>query len=125
MPGREHAGGDPALHGRGELEQPQRVADLRPAAADPAGELLVGAAEVVEQLLVGGRLLERVELGAVQVLQQRVAQQGVVAGLPDDRRDGVEPGLLGGPPPALTHDQLVAVLTGRPDHDRLQQPDLA
>ena len=39
------------------------------------GELLLGAAEVVEQLLVGGRLLERVELGAVQVLEQRVAQE--------------------------------------------------
>ena len=58
-----------------ELEQPQGVADLRPAAADAAGQLLVGAAEVVEQLLVGGRLLQRVQLGAVQVLQQRVAQQ--------------------------------------------------
>ena len=87
VPGREHAGGHPPLHGRGELEQPQRVADLRPAAADPGGQLLVRAAEVVEQLLVGGRLLERVQLGAVQVLQQRVAEQVVVAGLPDDRRD--------------------------------------
>ena len=36
------------------------------------------AAEVVQQLLVGGGLLERVELAAVQVLQQRVAEQRVV-----------------------------------------------
>ena len=43
VPGGEHAGGDPALHRRGQLQQPDRVGDLRPAAADPAGQLLVGA----------------------------------------------------------------------------------
>ena len=79
---------DAALDGGREVEQPQRVADLRPAAADPGGELVVGAAEVVEQLAVRRGLLERVELRAVQVLQQRVAQQVVVLGLAHDRRDG-------------------------------------
>ena len=58
-----------------------------PAAADPAGQLLVGGAELLQQLLVGGRLFQRVELGAVDVLQQRVAQHRVVGGVPDDRRD--------------------------------------
>ena len=35
----------------------------------------MGGREVIEQLLVGGRLLQRVELLPVQVLQQRVPQQ--------------------------------------------------
>ena len=51
------------------------------------GQLVVGAAEVVQQLLVGGGLLQRVELAAVQVLQQGVAQQVVVGRVPDDGRD--------------------------------------
>ena len=85
-----------------------------PGPADPLGQLVVGAAEVLEQLLVGGRLLERVELGAVQVLQQRVAEHVGVVGGPDDRGDPLEPGLLGGPPPALAHDQLVARRTPPP-----------
>ena len=50
--------------------------------------------EVVQQLLVGGRLLQRVELLAVQVLDQRIAQQVVVGGLPDDGRDDVDAGQL-------------------------------
>ena len=125
VPGGQHAGGDPALDGRGELEQPQRVADLGARAADALGELVVGAPEVLEQLAVGRRLLERVELGAVQVLQQRVAQHVVVVGVPHDRRDGGEAGLLGGAPAALAHDQLVGVLAGAAHDDRLQQPDLA
>ena len=34
--------------------------------------LVVGEAEVLDQLLVGGRLLERVEVLAVEVLDQRL-----------------------------------------------------
>jgi hypothetical protein len=128
VPGAEHPGGDPALHQRGQPEQSQGVADLRPGPADPPGEVLVGAAEVVEELLVGGGFFERVELGPVQVLQQRVAQQVVVGGFPDDCRDPVQTGRLGRPQPALPHDELVAgpvgVLPGPPDHDGLQDPDL-
>ena len=97
-------------------------------------QLLLGAAEVVEQLLVGGRLLERVELAAVQVLQQGVAQEVVVLGLLDDRRDGLLAGLLGRAPAALAHDELeadlaVAVALGLhrdgPHDDGLQHADLA
>ena len=52
--------------------------------------------EVLEQLRVRGRLLQRVQLAAVQVLQQGVTQQVVVRGVADDRRDGLEAGLLRG-----------------------------
>ena len=75
--------------------------------ADARGQFVVGDAELVEQLLVGRRLFERVELGAVDVLQQGVAQHAVVGGLADDRGDGRQPGLLRGPPPPLPHDELV------------------
>ena len=91
MTSAEHACRDSLLYGRGEVEQPQGVADVRPGAADPLRELLVGGAEVVEQLLVGGGLLERVELLAVQVLDQGIAQQLVVLGLLDDGADPVRP----------------------------------
>ena len=74
-PGTEHAGGQPAGDQRGQPQQAQGVGDLGPGAADAGGQLLVRAAEVVEQLLVGRRLLERVELAAVEVLQEGVAQQ--------------------------------------------------
>ena len=57
-------------------------------------------AEVDEQLLVGRCLLERVELGAMQVFQQRIAQPVVVVGLPDDRGDRPPAGAVAGPPPA-------------------------
>ena len=84
--------------------------------------------EFFEELLVCRRLFQGIELGAVDVLQQRVAQQVVIGGIPHDRRDGRQPCLLGGPPPALPHHQLVARprSVGRlPNHDRLHQAEFA
>ena len=51
----------------------------------------MGAREVLEQLLVGRGLLQRVELGPVKVLQEGVAQHVGVIGLADDGRDSLEP----------------------------------
>ncbi len=82
----------------------------------------MGHVEVDQQLLVGGRFLQRVEVLAVDVLQERVPQQLVVLGQANHRGDGLKPGCLGGADPALAHDDLVAVALG-PDHDRLQHPD--
>ena len=87
-------------------------------------ELLVGGAEVVEQLLVGRRFLEGVELLAVQVLDQGVPEQVVVLSLLDDGADLGQPGPLGGAPPPLAHDELIAVRSGRADDHRLEQADL-
>ena len=81
-------------------------------------------AEFVEKLGVGSALFERVELLAVQVLEQRVAQQHVVVGFADDRWDSVEAGLLRGPPAPFAHDQFVSLLRW-PDDDRLEESDLA
>ena len=42
--------------------------------------------EVLDQLLVGGGLLERVEVGAVHVLHQRLLERGDVVALAHERR---------------------------------------
>ena len=70
---------------------------------------LVGDVELLEQLLVGGRLLERVELDPVDVLQQRVAQHRVVGGAAA-RSPGcaASPARCAARQPALAHDELVA-----------------
>ena len=122
--GTEHARGDPLLHGRRQVQQAQGIADVRPGAADLLRELLMGGAEVVEQLLVGRGLLERVELLPVQVLDQGVPEQIVVLSLLHDGGDLGQPGPLGGTPAALAHDELIPAGPGRADHHRLEQADL-
>ena len=113
-----------ALDRRRELEQPQGVGDRGAAPADPDRDLLVGEAEVLDQLLVGRRLLEHVEVRAVDVLHQRVLERRRVVGVAHQRGDVLEADPAGGAPPALARDDLVA-LVGLPHQDRLQDPDLA
>ncbi len=108
VPRRQHAGGHPPLHRDRQPQQPDHVGDERTRPADPGREFIVGDAELVEQLLIGGRLFQRVQLDAVDVLQQGVAQHAVVGGLPHDRGDGGQAGLLGRAPAPLPHDELVA-----------------
>lgn len=122
--GGQHPGRDPPLDRRSQLQQTQRVGHLGPRAADPVGQLVVGAVEVLEQLVVGGGLLQRVELGAVEVLQQRVEEKLFVLGGPHDGGDGLQARLAAGAPPALAHDQLVTAGAQLADHDRLEEADL-
>jgi hypothetical protein len=120
----EHPRRHPLLHGRRQVQQPQGVGDVRPGAADLAGEFLVGGAEIVEELLVGRGLFERVELLTVQVLDQRVPEHVVVVRLLDDGADLAQAGPLRRAPPALARDKLVPAGRGRADDHGLQQADL-
>ena len=90
--GRQHARSNTALDRYGQVEQPDRVAHLRAATADPMRKLVMGGAELLEKLLVRSCLFQRIELGAVNVLEQRVTQHGVIASGPDDCWDDVQPG---------------------------------
>ena len=87
VPGREHPRRHPSLNGRRQPQQADGVGDLWARSLDATGQLLLRAAEVLQHLLVRRRLLQWVELGPVQVLQQGVPQEIVTLGLADDRRD--------------------------------------
>ena len=77
----QHTCRDPALHRCRQPQESHGVGQLRSRAADPRSELLLGAAEVRQQLGVRRGLLQRVELGALQVLDQGVAEQESVSGV--------------------------------------------
>ena len=97
---------------------------MRSGAAYLARQFLVGGTEIVKKLLVRRCLFKRIELLAVQVLDQGVPEELVVLGLLDDRTDLGQPGPLASPPPPFAHDELVPIGPGRADDHRLQQADL-
>ena len=62
----------------GQLQEAEGVGHGRPPLAHTRRDLLVREAELVDQLLVGRGFLERVEVDAVQVLDQRLFKAGDV-----------------------------------------------
>ena len=80
---------------------------------------ILGEPELVDELAVCLGRLERIEVLALQVLDERELELVAVGELPDDGRDALQAGELGGPEPALAGDELVAV-DGLGDEDRLE-----
>ena len=121
---RERAGVDHLDDLVGQVEQPHGVRDVGPASSDSPCEDDAGHPEVVEQDGERPGLLDRAEVLADDVLDQRQLQRPrLVERVVDERRDGRLAGELGGAPAALAGDELIAVLD-RPDDDRLQHAAL-
>ena len=86
--------------------------------------LLLGQPELVDQLAVRERLLDRVEVRALDVLDERDLELVAVRELADERGDVVEARQAGGPHAALAGDELVAVERLGDEH-RLEHAVLA
>jgi hypothetical protein len=80
----------------------------------------VGESEIFDELLIGRCLLEWIEVLAMEVFYQCLLHAEDVAHRADKCRDGLKPGSTGGPPAALTGDELIAVLSQGSDQDRLE-----
>ena len=102
-----------------ELEQAQRVGDGRAGAPDAGRDVVLAEPELVDQLAVGVGRLDRVEVLALQVLDERELELVAIDELADDGRDAIEAGRLGRPEAALAGDELVAV-DRLGDEDRLE-----
>ena len=109
---------DGGLDGRVEVEQAQRVGDRRARPPDPVGDCSWREPELVDELAVGEGGLDRVEVLALEVLDERELELLAVGELADDRRDPVQAGRDRGPEATLAGDELVAV-EGLGHEDRL------
>ncbi len=97
----------------------KQVADGGAGTAHGVGRFLVGHAEVIDQAAQGGGFLQRVEVFALDVLDQRHGHGDFVRHVPDDRRYALDARDLGGAPAAFAGDQLefaLAVLQRPHDH---------
>ena len=108
---------------RRKLEQTQEVGDGGSTPTDPLRHLLLGVGEVLDQLLVGRRLFERVQILPMEVLHQRLLEGGDVIGGSHHHRDRSKAGSLGRPQTTLPGDQLVAVVE-LAHQDRLEDAQL-
>ncbi len=122
------AGGDltrtqPVLHRRRQVEEAQRVGEVAAAFAEDLRQLPLGVGEVPHQALVARGFLDRVEVGPLDVLEDREFEGGAVVDLDDDHRHLVETGALGRAPAALARHDLEGPrhVGQRPHHDGLDE----
>ena len=101
--------GDRGLDARSEVEQAECVRDRRAGTPDAGREAVLGEPEFVDELAIGIGRLDRVEVFALEVLDQGELELIAIGELAHESRDAVEPGGLGRPKPPLTGDELVAV----------------
>jgi hypothetical protein len=111
------------LDGRWQLKQAKCVGDHGPALSNPRGHLLVGQPEVLDELLVRRSFLNRVEVLAVEVLDERLGDTGDFVSCPHEGWDTLEPGPSGCTPPPFASDDLIVVIAQIPDEDRLKDAD--
>jgi hypothetical protein len=111
--------------GIGQLQKPQRVGDMAAALADHLAEIGLRVAVLVDQLLIARRLLDRIEVGALDVLDDRQFERDAIADLA--MMTGTRSGrpLRRPPAPLAGDDFITARFARRPHHDRLDDAMLA
>ena len=82
----------------------------------------MGQLELADQSLNSLCLFERVEVFALNVLDQRHRGRGFVGHVLDEHRHLVEPGQLGGANPAFAGDDFIALRADGADQHRLHDP---
>ena len=82
------------------------------ALADDFAEIVLGIAMLGDQLLIAERLLQRIEIGALDVLDDREFQRRLVVHVTDDDRNFDKARQLRGAPAPFAGDDLVNVRLG-------------
>src|SRR6266568_1783993 len=126
VPRGDETGCDRRLHRRASPEQTERLGDRDTMLAEALSDVLMRDAELVDEPAQATSFLDRVQVGALQVLDQAQDELLVISGLgADNRRHGLEAGEPRRTPASLARDQLVTVGES-PDEQRLQdtvEPD--
>ncbi len=99
---------DEVLDGGLELEEADGVGDGGAVFAGSLGDLLLGEVEFVGEALEGVRLLDWVEIFALEILDERHLHCHTFRYVADDDGHAVQLGALGGAPTTLAGDELIA-----------------
>src|SRR5207247_9095784 len=100
----------------GQLQHAQAVRDRGPILADPLRQLFLRPTELGQELLIGLRGLDRIQILAQQIFDERDLDALRVGRVADDRGDSLETGLASSAPAALSRDQPKAVAVAPHDY---------
>ena len=106
MSGGKLARPDQRLHRRRQFQQPHRVRDMAAALADDARNIFLRIIELISERLVAGRFFHRIEIGALDVFDDRHLQRFAVVRFDDDNRHVVQRGALRSTPSPFAGDDF-------------------
>ena len=124
MPHAQTAGGDFGPHLIGQLQEPQIVRNGRAVLSDSGGDIFLRQLELVGKAPIRERLVYRIQIFALNVLDERELEPRPVAvgrDVADGDGDAKESGELGGAPAPFAGDDLEPIANA-PDDDRLNDP---
>ena len=126
MPGGELAARNHVAHVFRQLHQPQRVRHMRTRLADHLRQVVLRILELLDQLGITHRLLERIEVDTLHVLDDGELERFLVGNVAHQHRHLVEARALAGSPAAFAGDDLELVrVARRPHQQRLHDAFLA
>src|SRR5258708_31906246 len=113
-------------HHFGQFQQPERIGDRRTVTTNGVSYVLLRELEFSDEAFVTASLVDRRQIVALQVLDQRQRQQRAIIGVALYGGGALPAELLAGAEPAFAGDQLERPLAARrlPHDDRLQQSRL-
>ena len=115
---RQRARREVGAHFLGQPKQPDVVGDRRSILADRVGNLLLRQMEIVHEPAIRVRFLDRIQVFALNVLDERDRQQLVFRNVSNDHGNFEETDALRRAPATFAGHDLVAAVDA-PDHDRL------
>ena len=118
MSDREEVLGDPRLDFRMQIEQPHCVGYGGTAAAHFFRNVLLPHIEFASKTSIALRFLNRIEIGALQIFDQRKLEHFQIAGRAHDDRDFAQSYFLSSTPAPLACDQFMPAIAP-PDEQRL------
>jgi len=103
-----------------QLKNSQHLRDGRAILAHRVRDLLVREAEFFGEATIASRLFDRIQVGALQVFDEREREERAIVDVAHDRRDVRPPQPGRSAEPSLARDQLETI-RGATNRDRLQQ----
>src|SRR5438552_9432432 len=107
-----------------QIEQANRIGDGGPAAADLERNVLLSHSEFLGQARIALRLFDWIQIGPLEVLDQRKLEHFQIARRPDNDRDFGKSDFLRCAPASFTGNQFVASVDA-PDNQRLNDSVLS
>ena len=121
MTGRQRPADQHVVYHVGQLQKPQGVGDVTAAFTDDLTKVRLAVAVLIHKLLIASRLLDGIEVSALDVFYDRQFQRRAIIDVSNDNRQFCQPGSLSRPPAPLAGNDLVTarLIRGWANNNRL------